>query len=311
MILRAVVVMFVMFAVSLILAGPVAQPVVEIYQTSITQQTIDGMKKTKDIASPKASEVDYVSESIWDRLALAIYDREAGVRNFAPDPAYVAKKIEDNKTTITDEQYDKMKKAEQVVFQLRTEFSGAKTDIDSFVKNVWKSRGPELHRLNIASSPDDLRSYLLLLDLGAQNGSSQSLIGSRPHALPEAKEEFLKQVNDPSSNRSFHEAMSRIEQVKDAVAGKVTCSADELARGREYCEHERHLLKREAYLSGGLNLLLQDLKKENQVDRWIQEKIKQDAKFHDAAMERAFLKWEAKQRPRYREVFGPPTEQAK
>ena len=293
---------FFLFFIFLTLAtiSTAAQPVVEIYQTSITQARIDAHKKYRSVIAPEMPEAGYVSSYIWDCLTIEIFKAEADKRNIAPDPSYVQMKIDENRTSMTAGQYNDLKKAEKVINELRVEFSRSKGDVDAFVKRTWTRRGPELSRLNIASDVEGLRSYLLLLD------AKVDMIGSRPDALPPTRDTFLKQVNDTSNNSAFFEFMSRIEQVKDAVAGKVSCSPDELARGGKYFDkHKAALSKRESFMTGGLNGLLQALKKENLVDRWVMEKMKQDVKFHDSVIEEAFFKWMASTRPRHHEVFGP------
>lgn len=278
-----------------------AQPVFEIYQTSITQTEIDNWKKHKDSISPEMTEADFISRFIWERLAVEIFKVEAEKRNYVPDPVYVQIKINENRTSMTEAQFNDLKKDEKTLYELKVEFSKSNTSIDDFVKRVWAQRGPELSKLNIAPGPDGLRSYLLMLTAD----KNMTMIGSKPDALPKTRDELLKQINDPSNSKSFHELMSRIEQLKDAVAGKIACSPDELARGEKYFNnHKANLSTRESFVKGGHKGLLEELKKENLVDRWVIAKMKQDARFHDPVIEQALHQWEAKNRPRHHEVFG-------
>lgn len=276
-------------------------PVVELDHTSMTQKEIEGWKKLKEIDSADVLMDDYVAEFVWTRLWVAALEDEVKARNIPVDPVYVQMRIDENRTSMTEEQYKEMQKANELMFEMKNEFVRSKSGADEFAQKIWNERGPELARLNIATDWQGLRSYLLLL----KNDESESFIGSRKRTDWPTREKFVKQVNDPSQNRSVYELQSRIEKLKDDLAGKIIISPEEWAKGRAYFEKNKQKFSNwDSFKNGGLDALLLELKKEYLVDQWVMKKLKRNARFHDPEIKKMVSNWEAKKRPRFREVFG-------
>ncbi|MBN1516627.1 hypothetical protein JXA32_08655 [Candidatus Sumerlaeota bacterium] len=296
--MRLLLIAILLFVVS---CHSVKAPVIEIYQSAYSQEDINNLKELKDVNYQETPMDDYIAAILWSILSADVYKNEVTIRNIAPDSSYVQARIQEEDPPMTEEEYESFKKAQSTLYELLMEYRESGKDIDHFVAEVWEQRGSDLRQL-VAPDKESLRSHLLLIDISDERFDIESF-GSKPNQLPESREEFLSMEID---NTWFYELTSQIEQVKDAIVGDLELSLEEIARGKHYFKTDRtYHENRDSFVEGGLEGLLLELKRENLLDRWMIEKLEQDAIFHDETLRRSFSDWQRRNLPRHHEVFGP------